>query len=123
MRTNRASKISDLVYAISYQGELAQITRKIEDAELDVNQVITPFGETLAHIAAQYNHESCLRWLVEKMNAQIDMELDSGESVFYVTTSTRVKDYLYKVNDQRLKTALKEAQEDRPVRRMRGQEF
>jgi hypothetical protein len=108
MREYRVSKISDLIYAISQKADMQQVISRFQQARLtDVNQVVTAFGETLTHISAQYNHEECLKWLVEQKNAAIDTPMDSGESVFYVTTNIRMKDYLYSINSKRMEQELK----------------
>ncbi len=105
---------SQLIYSISNKSDMEYVKKcfaKVEPHLTCIDDKITSFGETLLHIAAQYNYDDCVRWLIEEKNASINAFVDSGDSVYDVASTVRIKDFLYQINMRRMNDEMKQMKE------------
>jgi hypothetical protein len=105
-----STRISNLIYAIANKSDMEIVKKCLEDVEphlTHIDEKVTSFGESILHIAAQYNYDDCVKWLIEEKNASINTFVDSGDSVFDVASSVRLKDFLYQINMKRMHEEMK----------------
>jgi len=110
-----ATRMNQLIYAIANKSDMEIVKREFKDVSPHLNHIddkVTPFGESLLHIAAQHNYDDCVKWLTEEMNANINNKVDSGDSVFDVASSVRMKDFLYQINMKRMQEEMRVMKED-----------
>jgi hypothetical protein len=109
-----ATRMNNLIYAIANKSDIEVVKRCFEEVSPHLSSIddkVTPFGESLLHIAAQYNYDDCVKWLIEEKNASINNFVDSGDSVFDVASSARMKDFLYQINMKRMQEDMRQMKE------------
>lgn len=91
-------KGTELVCAIAHKEPLSKIQELVDAHFLlskNINDIVTPFGETLVHIASQSNYVECLHWLVTKRNADLSIACDSGQSPYEIAKNQEMKDMIH----------------------------
>ncbi|KAL0490088.1 E3 ubiquitin-protein ligase HECTD [Acrasis kona] len=110
-----STHLSHLIHAIANKSDMETVKKNFEKVAPHLEHIdeqVTPFGESLLHIAAQHNYDDCVRWLTEEKNANINSSMDSGDSVFDVASSVRMKDFLYQINMRRMQEEMRVMKED-----------